>query len=74
MPTVPAISVDEINQHSHWLYYAHDTHWNKISKEQVRNAPHAYYDMITYIDDKVGELLAAVHTTGLDENTLVICQ
>lgn len=72
MPTVPAIPVDDLDEMGRWLYYAHGTHLNTITDEHVRNARHAYYGMITYVDDKVGRIMAAMRETGLDENTLVI--
>jgi choline-sulfatase len=42
------------------------------TEERVRNARHAYYAMISYIDDKVGQLLEALKATGLSDNTIVI--
>ena len=41
-------------------------------EEQVRRARAAYYGLITYLDDKVGALMAALEQTGQLENTLVI--
>jgi choline-sulfatase len=38
----------------------------------VRNARHAYYGMITYIDDKVGRILDTLRRTQLDHDTVVI--
>ena len=32
----------------------------------------AYYGLVTYMDDKVGELLASLKENGLDDNTIVI--
>ena len=43
-----------------------------IGDEDVRVARHAYYGAISYVDDKVGELLAAVEASGQAENTIVI--
>lgn len=40
--------------------------------DQVRRARAAYYALITYLDDKVGRLLAALEETGQLQNTLVI--
>jgi choline-sulfatase len=72
LPTVPAIDVDKLDEHSRWLYYAHGTHLNTVTDEHLRNARHAYYGMCTYIDDKVGQLMGAMRATGLDDNTIVI--
>jgi len=40
--------------------------------QQVRVARHAYYGSVAYVDDLVGELLATLGDTGLDENTVII--
>jgi choline-sulfatase len=41
-------------------------------EEQVRRGRAAYYGLITYLDDKIGRLVAALDETGQLENTLVI--
>lgn len=38
----------------------------------MRNARHAYYGMIGYVDDKVGRLLRALEDTGLRDDTIVL--
>jgi choline-sulfatase len=40
--------------------------------ERVRNARHAYYGMISYIDEKVGQLLRTLEATGQMDNTIII--
>ncbi|ATB33335.1 choline-sulfatase [Melittangium boletus] len=40
--------------------------------EQIRNARHAYYGAVSYIDDQVGALLRALEESGQAENTVVI--
>jgi len=42
------------------------------SDAQVRVARHAYLGSISYLDDQVGELLAVLRETGLDDNTVII--
>jgi arylsulfatase A-like enzyme len=59
-------------EHSRWLYYSHGRDRTKITTEHVLNARHAYYAMISYIDDKVGRLLQILESTGLADNTIVI--
>lgn len=36
------------------------------------NAKHAYYGMISYIDEKIGNLLTALERANLSENTIII--
>jgi choline-sulfatase len=43
-----------------------------LSDEQVRRARHAYYAAISYVDERIGEVLGALHETGLDEDTIVV--
>ncbi|MSP13212.1 MAG: DUF4976 domain-containing protein [Chloroflexi bacterium] len=46
--------------------------YGDFSEELVRRGRVGYYGLITYMDDKVGRLLAALAETGQRENTLVI--
>jgi len=43
-----------------------------ITEQNVRDARHAYYGAISYVDENVGRLTAALKATGLDGNTIVI--
>ncbi|MFY0611574.1 MAG: choline-sulfatase [Hyphomicrobiaceae bacterium] len=72
MPTVPMIPVEERDEHSKWLYYAHANHLVDVTDEHIRNARHAYYGMVRYFDDKVGRLMEAMKATGLDDNTVIV--
>jgi choline-sulfatase len=42
------------------------------TEARIRNARHAYYGMISYIDDKVGQILQALQATGLNQETIII--
>lgn len=72
MPTVPPIAYAELDPHSRRLYHVFEMGEYAQTAERVRNARHAYYSMISYIDDKVGQLLQALKNTGLSDNTIVI--
>ncbi len=43
-----------------------------LSDGEVRHARHGYYAAISYLDERIGEVLAALGATGLAENTLVV--
>ena len=72
MPSVPPIPVEELDEHSRWLHYAHGTHLNTVTEEHVRAARHAYYGMCSYVDDKVGRIMEAMRATGLADETFVV--
>ena len=50
---------------------AHAQDEYELTEARVRNARHAYYGMISYIDDKVGRIMRTLEETGLAGNTLV---
>jgi choline-sulfatase len=71
-PTVAPIPYDELDPHSRRI--ADMCAWDEfaVSAEQVRNARHAYFAAISYVDDLVGRLVGALAATGLDENTIIL--
>jgi choline-sulfatase len=43
-----------------------------VTAEHVRRARHAYFGMVSYVDEKIGRVLAALEETGLADDTLVV--
>ena len=41
-------------------------------EEHIRTAVAAYHGMVSFLDDNIGKVLAALKKTGLDENTVVV--
>ena len=72
MPKVGPIPLEKLDTHSRWLYYQHGRDRFQVTDEHVRNARHAYYGMISYVDDKVGRLMKILADTGLADDTLVV--
>ena len=72
LPAVPAIPFAEQDPHSQRLYRCIGRDRYDLTEARVRNARHAYYGAISYIDDKVGALLAALEASGQADNTIVI--
>jgi len=72
MPKVGELAFDALDYHSKALFFAHGRHRHKITRDHIRDTRHAYYAMISYIDDKVGRILDVLDKTGLAENTVVV--
>lgn len=72
MPSVPEIPYERLDPHSQWLYKAHGQDRHRITPAHVRRARHAYYAMASYVDEKIGRVLDALHKSGLAENALVV--
>jgi len=72
LPSVPEVPLDEKDHLSRNLHYCQARHLYTVTDEHRRTARHAYYGMISYIDDKVGQLVDVLEKTGLRENTIVV--
>jgi choline-sulfatase len=72
LPAVPAIPTGERDPHSRRLYDNYDSGEFELAEEHVRNARHAYYGAISYVDDRIGELLQTLDATGQLEDTIII--
>lgn len=71
-PHVPPIPLDRKDPHSLRLHYLTHADEHDVSEAQMRAARHAYYGMVSYIDDKLGKLRGVLEETGLAENTIVV--
>ncbi|MEM7257913.1 MAG: choline-sulfatase, partial [Pseudomonadota bacterium] len=72
LPTVAEIPLDAKDHLSRNLHYCQARHLFTVTDEHRRTARHAYYGMISYIDEKVGRLVNTLEKTGLLDNTVVI--
>tara|TARA_B110000908_G_C10253987_1_gene454087 strand:- start:1994 stop:3355 length:1362 start_codon:yes stop_codon:yes gene_type:complete len=71
-PSVPPLELDEMDHLSRNLHYCQARDKFTVTNEHRRMARHGYYGMISYIDDKVGEIMDVLNKTGLADNTIVI--
>lgn len=71
---MPAVTppYDQLDAHSRRLLDCFASDEYTITAQHIRNARHGYYSAISYIDDKVGQLLHALKATGRDQDTIVI--
>ncbi|MDG1531497.1 MAG: choline-sulfatase [Paracoccaceae bacterium] len=72
LPEVDALPFENLDYASRALFFAHSRHRHRVTGDDLRRARHGYYAMISFIDDKVGEVLAALEASGQAENTVVI--
>ncbi len=72
MPTTGYIPDADLDAHSRRLRDAYRQSPDAVTDEQIRNARHAYYGQISYVDDKIGGLLKALDDTGAAKNTIIV--
>lgn len=71
-PKVGFIPRDRQDPHSQRLYDASDYGSFSITEEDVRRSRRGYYANISYIDDKVGELVAVLERTRMADDTAIL--
>jgi choline-sulfatase len=71
LPAVPRIPLDEADPHSRRLREMCGADEVDLSPDQLRAARHGYYAAISYLDERIGEVLAALRDTQLDDDTIV---
>lgn len=71
-PVVAALSGDDRDPHSQRIHDAVDASRFTVSEEHIRSARRAYCANISYLDEKVGELLNTVESCGMSDNTVVV--
>ena len=72
MPSVPHIPVEERDPWSQRYYYLIRQDEHEVTDAAIRRTRRAYYGMIFYVDDKVGELLRTLDALGMADNTVVV--
>jgi choline-sulfatase len=71
-PRVPPIPLADMDPHSRSLHYHYSLDKFTVTDDIYRRARHGYYAMISDIDQKFGQLLAALDDCGMRDNTLVL--
>lgn len=69
---VAAIDYKDQDTHSQRLYKAVDFENYSITEQDSRNARRAYFGNISYLDEKIGELLQTLKDCQFDDDTIVV--
>jgi choline-sulfatase len=72
LPAVGAQPLDETDPYSRRLRQMCGADEVTVDDQQIRTARHAYYAAISYVDERIGQILAALHGAGLAGDTIVI--
>ncbi|MGD0722478.1 MAG: choline-sulfatase [Roseiarcus sp.] len=71
-PPGPPAPREALDPHSLRLRHVCAMDAQTIGEDQIRAARHAYFGAISYVDDNLGRLTAALRATGLADDTVVI--
>ena len=71
LPSVPARE-DLLDPHSRRLRAMCGADQVELSDEQIRRARHGYFAAISYLDERIGEILDALRAVGLLDSTWIV--
>jgi len=72
MPKVGPIAYEDLGPFDQAKHLAQGSHLYDLNEERTRTSRHAYYAMMSYIDDRVGELVDALKKSDLYDNTVIV--
>jgi choline-sulfatase len=70
LPTVPAMDYEDHDTHSKRIFDANDWRSFDISEDDIKRSRRAYFANISYLDDKIGEVMEAVEATR--QETIIV--
>ena len=71
MPRV-RVAANDLDAHSRRLRHVCGMDSQVVTEEQIRAARHGYYGAVSYVDDQVGSLLAALKETRFSDETVIV--
>ncbi|GLP88031.1 choline-sulfatase [Tritonibacter mobilis] len=72
MPEVGDLGYDNQDPHSKRIFDANDWRNFDITDEDIRRSRRAYFGNISYLDDKIGEVMEALRGTRQDKDTIIL--
>ena len=66
------ITPDQLDPHSQRLRHVSDMDSTPIIEQQIRNARHAYYGAVSYVDEQIGRIRHTLAQTGMADDTIII--
>ncbi|MGG7567008.1 choline-sulfatase [Rhodovulum sp. DZ06] len=72
LPEVPAMDYDAHDPHAKRIFDANDWRNFEITEENIRRSRRAYFANISYLDDKIGEILHAMEATRQEATILFV--
>ena len=71
-PEVPALPFEDMDPHSQRLMEANDFRAFDIAPEDVARARRGYFANISYLDEKIGEILDVLERSRMAEDTVIL--
>jgi choline-sulfatase len=71
-PEIAAMDYDDQDPHSRRIFNANDWRSFEISEDKIKHYRRACFANISYLDDKIGDLLGVLETTGQEATIIFV--
>ena len=71
-PIVADRGLEDQDPHSRRLHYTTGRHKEEVTPADVRRMRRAYYAVMTWVDDRIGEIVDALEAIGERDNTVIV--
>jgi len=72
LPIAPSKPIKEMHPFNKWIQTHHEIDVCTLTEEEIINNRRAYYGMVTYIDNKVGQIIEELKRFNLIDNTIIM--
>ncbi|MBM7551548.1 choline-sulfatase [Thalassobacillus pellis] len=72
MPEIPEGPLDDMHPFNQWIQKHHERDICKLTEEEIHKNRRAYYGMVTYFDDKVGQIVRELERLEMMDNTIIM--
>ena len=72
LPEVSNPGYENMDPHSQRIFDANDWRSFTITEQNIRDSRQAYFSNISYLDDKIGDVMEALRTTDQQEDTVIV--
>ena len=72
LPEIPAMDYEDHDTHSKRIFDANDWRSFNITEDQIKTSRRAYFANISYLDDKIGDVMEALEATRQDATILFV--
>ncbi len=72
LPQVQNLGYENQDAHSKRIFDANDWRSYDISEQNIKDSRRAYFANISYLDDKIGEVMEALRNTDQEQDTIIV--
>ncbi|MEO6921252.1 MAG: choline-sulfatase [Collimonas sp.] len=71
---MPRVTLEpaQLDPHSRRLRHVSDMDSTPVTQQQIRNARHAYYGAVSYVDEQIGHIRRTLEQCGVADDTVIL--